>query len=110
MADISCDIDGPVASTIRPSSIEEPFYGYDPKREAEVAFDAPGAITVMAVDNLPCELPRDASRDFGEMFIRSVLPSFMNGDKHGILRKATIARDGGVTDEYAYLRDWLKEG
>ena len=107
VADISCDIDGPVASTLRPSSISDPFYGYDPQSEKEVAFDAEGAITVMAVDNLPCELPRDASYDFGEMFISSVLPSFLNGDKKDILKKATIAQDGKITDHYAYLRDWV---
>ncbi len=107
VADISCDIDGPVATTLRPSSIEDPFYGYDPYTEQEVGFNAPGAITVMAVDNLPCELPRDASRDFGEMFIRSVLPSFLNGDKNRILEKATIADHGEITDHYAYLREWV---
>ncbi len=107
VADISCDIDGPVASTLRPSSISDPFYAYDPKTEKEVAFNAPGAITVMAVDNLPCELPRDASRDFGEMFIHHVLPSFLNGDKHDILKRATIAEGGKITDEYAYLREWV---
>jgi saccharopine dehydrogenase (NAD+, L-lysine-forming) len=107
VADISCDIDGPVASTLRPSSIDDPFYGYDPIEEKEVAFDAEGAITVMAVDNLPCELPRDASFDFGEMFISSVLPSFLNGDKKDILKKATIAQDGEITEHYAYLRKWV---
>lgn len=107
VADISCDIDGPVACTLRPSSIDDPFYGYDAASEAEVAFDAPGAITVMAVDNLPCELPRDASRDFGEMFIRSVLPSFLNGDKNRILEKATIAEKGEVSKHFAYLKEWV---
>lgn len=109
IADISCDIDGPVASTIRPSTIDDPFYGYHPKTEAEVAFDHPEAITVMAVDNLPCELPRDASHDFGEMFIKSVLPSIVNGDKHDILKRATIANNGKVTDEYAYLQEWVAD-
>ncbi len=108
VADISCDIDGPVASTLRPSTIDDPFYGYDPQAEQEVAFDQKGAITVMAVDNLPCELPRDASHDFGEMFIHAVLPSFLNGDKHGILKRATIAENGKITEEYAYLREWVK--
>ncbi len=107
VADISCDIDGPVASTIRPSTIADPHYGYDPKTEKEVAFDGAGAVTVMAVDNLPCELPRDASFDFGEMFIHHVLPSFLNGDKHGILDRATIAQDGKITDHYSYLREWV---
>ena len=70
VADISCDVDGPVASTLRASTIAEPFYGYDTKTESEVAFDAKDAITVMAVDNLPCELPKDASEGFGRRWLR----------------------------------------
>lgn len=107
VADISCDIDGPVASTLRPSDIANPFYGYDPKTESETGFDAEGAITVMAVDNLPCELPRDASRDFGEMFIHGVLPSLLNGDKHGILDRASITKSGALNAPYSYLEDWV---
>lgn len=108
VADISCDIDGPVACTLRPSTIDDPFYGYDPVSESEVAFDTPNSISVMAVDNLPCELPRDASHDFGEMFIHGVLPSLLNGDKHGILKRATIAKAGNLTDDYQYLKGWLE--
>ena len=66
IGDISCDIDGPVGSTIRPSTIKEPLYGYDPVSECEVNFSDESAITRMAVDNLPCELPLDASEDFGK--------------------------------------------
>lgn len=107
VADISCDIDGPVASTIRPSTITDPFYGYDVLSEREVKFDAPNAVTVMAVDNLPCELPRDASADFGNMFIRSVLPSLLNGDKNGILERAMITKHGKITPPYQYLDAWV---
>jgi len=107
VADISCDIAGPIGSTIRPSSVDAPFYGYDPATGGETAFDDPGAITVIAVDNLPCELPRDASYDFGETLIHKVIPLFVNGDKDDTLRKATIAEDGHITVPYAYLRDWV---
>jgi alanine dehydrogenase len=107
VADISCDIDGPIASTIRSSTIAEPFYGYDPKTESEVAFDAPGAITVMAVDNLPCELPKDASEGFGEMFLEHVIPAFFNGDKDGVLERALITKDGKLTPRFAYLQGFV---
>ncbi len=108
VADISCDIDGPVASTIKPSTIADPFYGYDPITEKEVAFDAPGAITVMAVDNLPCELPKDASEGFGEMFLKHVIPAFFNGDKDGILERAQITTSQGtLTPRFAYLQDYV---
>ncbi|WP_242117825.1 NAD(P)-dependent oxidoreductase [Aestuariivivens sediminicola] len=107
VADISCDIDGPVASTIRPSTIANPFYGYDPITEKEVPFDAEGAITVMAVDNLPCELPKDASEGFGDMFLAHVLPTFFDDDKDGILQRAKITENGKLTQRFAYLQDYV---
>jgi alanine dehydrogenase len=107
VADVSCDIDGPVASTIRPSTIADPFYGYDPMTEKEVLYNAKGAITVMAVDNLPCELPKDASEGFGDMFLKSVIPAFFNGDKNGVLKRAKMTENGKLTKRYAYLQDYV---
>ncbi|WP_034060019.1 NAD(P)-dependent oxidoreductase [Lacinutrix jangbogonensis] len=108
VADISCDIDGPVASTIRPSTIADPFYGYDALTEKEVAFDAKGAITMMAVDNLPCELPKDASEGFGDMFLQHVIPAFFNNDENGILKRARMTTsEGKLTPRFAYLQDFV---
>jgi len=108
VADISCDIDGPVASTIRPSTIAEPFYGYDPITEQETGFTDPNAITVMAVDNLPCELPRDASQGFGRMFVENVLPAFLNDDQHSILERAQITTsEGTLTERFKYLQSYV---
>ena len=110
VADISCDIDGPVATTIRPSTIADPFYGYDAKTEKEVAFNAKGAITVMAVDNLPCELPKDASEGFGEMFLQHVIPAFFNNDENGILKRARMTTNNGkLTSRFSYLQDYVDE-
>ena len=109
VADVSCDIDGPVASTIKPSTIADPFYGYDPQTEKEVAFDAKGAITVMAVDNLPCELPKDASEGFGELFLEHVIPAFFNNVERGILKRARITtQEGKLTERFSYLQDYVK--
>lgn len=109
VADISCDVDGPVASTLRASTIAEPFYGYDPKTESEVPFGSTNSIGVMAVDNLPCELPKDASEGFGEMFLDNVIPAFFNGDKDGILKRAKITtNDGRLTDRFSYLQEYVK--
>jgi len=107
VADISCDVDGPVASTLRASTIADPFYGYDAKTESEVAFNSKGAITVMAVDNLPCELPKDASEGFGEMFLENVIPAFFNIDERGILKRARITENGKLTDRFSYLQDYV---
>ncbi|WP_418604338.1 NAD(P)-dependent oxidoreductase [Hwangdonia sp.] len=107
VSDISCDIDGPIASTIRASTIADPFYGYDAQTESEVAFNAANAITVMAVDNLPCELPKDASEGFGEMFLEHVIPAFFNNDADGILERAKITENGKLTERFAYLQDYV---
>lgn len=107
VADVSCDINGPVASTIRSSTIADPAYGYDPQTETEVDFKNPKAIGVMAVDNLPCELPKDASEGFGEMFLEHVIPAFFNDDKDGILERARMTKDGKLTERYSYLQDYV---
>lgn len=107
VADISCDIDGPVASTIRPSTIENPIYGYHPITEKEVDFRDEDAIVVMAVDNLPCELPHDASEGFGDLFLEYVIPAFFNGDQDGILARAKITENGKLTERYSYLQDYI---
>ncbi|NGZ88865.1 NAD(P)-dependent oxidoreductase [Psychroflexus maritimus] len=107
VADISCDIDGPVASTIRPSTIANPFYAYHPKTEKEVDLNTPNSISVMAVDNLPCELPKDASEGFGEMFAKHVITAFANQDKEGILARAKMTENGKLTPRYSYLQDFV---
>ena len=107
VADISCDINGPVATTLRASTIADPIYGYDPILEVETDYRNPEAIAVMAVDNLPCEIPADASQGFGESFINHVIPSFFNGDKNGILQRAKMTSDGKLTQRYNYLQDYV---
>jgi saccharopine dehydrogenase (NAD+, L-lysine forming) len=107
IADISCDIHEPIASTIRPSTIANPIYGVDKKTLQEVPFNQEGAVTVMAVDNLPCELPKNASEDFGVEFIEKIFPHLLNGDAEGVLKRATITENGSLTPNFAYLQDYL---
>jgi len=107
IADITCDIapEASIPSTLRPSSIEDPVYGYDPFDEKETAPHQRHTIDIMAIDNLPSELPRDASRAFGEMFIKHVLPEFFR-EESPMLQRATIAENGRLTERFAYLRDY----
>ncbi len=107
IADISCDVDGPVASTIRASTIADPIYGYDPETESEIDYKDEKAIVVMAVDNLPCELPQDASEGFGAQFLQHIIPAFFNNDKNGVLHRAKIAENGKLTDRFSYLQDYV---
>ena len=108
VADISCDIDGPVACTIRPSTIDKPIYGYDAETETEVNFSNASAIAVMAVDNLPCELPKDASEGFGQTFVEKIIPAFFNQDAFGVLKRSKMTENGKLTDAFSYLQAYIE--
>ncbi|NOZ48248.1 MAG: alanine dehydrogenase [Chlorobi bacterium] len=107
IADVSCDVDGPIASTIRASTIANPIYGYNPITEKEDEPYAKGNITVMAVDNLPGELPRDSSVDFGNGLIDKVFPSIFGEDTDEIIHRASITINGKLNSHFAYLQDWV---
>lgn len=108
VADISCDIAEPIACTIRPSTIAEPIYGYDPKTGKEVDFKNENAIAVMAVDNLPCELPKDASHDFGENLVEYILPHFFGEDEDKIIERASETNlNGELMPDFKYLQDFV---
>ena len=109
IADVTCDIapDSSIPSTLRPSTIADPVYGYDPHANTETAPHQPGSIDVMAIDNLPNELPRDASRAFGEQFMDYVLAEFLD-EQSDILDRATITRCGKLTERFRYLQDFVE--
>ncbi len=109
VADITCDIDGSIPSTKQPTTIDDPIYDYNPSEDSvEPAMSDEANITVMAVDNLPCELPRDASESFGDQFIENVLPALIGNDSNKLLEKATITlSSGSLAPAFAYLQDYV---
>jgi saccharopine dehydrogenase (NAD+, L-lysine forming) len=108
IADVTCDIDGSIPVTKRSSSIPEPAFDYNPGTgELAEPYSHPLNLTVMAVDNLPCELPRNASRDFGRQLIDNVLPHLFGPDPDAVIERATIARAGRLTPRYEYLQDYV---
>jgi len=112
IADISCDIAprASVPTTIRPSTIAEPVYGIHRYTGRECPPFQPEAVDVMAIDNLPSELPRDASTFFGRQLIENVLPELIGrGEDSPVLHRATIAQGGHLTAPYAYLSDYVYE-
>lgn len=110
IADITCDIEGSIPSTLRASTIESPFYDYNPSSgKEEPAFSDAKNVSVMAVDNLPCELPKDASRDFGNRLMNRILPNVIGPDRNQIIERATIAEDGVLTQRFQYLSDYVAE-
>lgn len=108
IADITCDIEGSLPCTKRPSTIEDPIYDYNPcDDQVESALSDEANITVMAVDNLPCELPRDASASFGNDLAEKVLPEILSSDAGGVIQRATITRNGKLTDRFTYLQEYV---
>lgn len=108
IADITCDI-APITSvpsTVRASTIVDPIFGFDPRRAMEVPPHAPGCIDMMTIDNLPSELPRDASTSFGAQLMESVLPEIFK-EGSAVLARATICENGRLTPAYSYLQDFV---
>ncbi len=105
IGDITCDINGAIPTTIRSTSIAKPYYSIDINTMKEIDLSDKG-IAVMAVDNLPSELPRDASEEFGSSVISEVLPSLINKDD-GRINRATTASNGKFCENFAYLNDFI---
>jgi len=110
IADISCDLNGSIPSTIQTTSFSDPYYDYDPGTgKACMPFSDPANLTVMAIDNLPCGLPKESSVDFGLAVIKNILPLLIYGDRNGILKRATITFDGELTAPFEYLHGWVTQ-
>ena len=107
IADITCDIKGSVPTTLSASTIENPIYGYNRFTGLEAEPYSDDSITVMAVDNLPCEVPKDASEGFGNDLIHKIVPLFLGSDSENILGRATIAENGKLTEHFSYLQDYV---
>jgi len=105
IADITDDIYGSIPINLGDQSIEDPVYGVDKTTIKKTAPYLPGSIDIMAVSNLPNELPRDASRYFGEQLIKYILPDLLNG-KTAAIAKATIVEQGVITEDYNYLQGY----
>ena len=102
IADITDDKYGSVPCNLGDSSIEDPVYGVNKQSFEKTEPYLPGSVDVMAVGNLPNELPRDASQYFGEQMIKFILPDLLKGNST-MIDQATIASDGKLTPRYQYL-------
>lgn len=109
IADVTCDIapTSSIPSTLRASTIADPVFGFDPVSKTEVASFRSDAIDMMTVDNLPNELPRDASEAFGEMFMEYIIPELLKEESE-MLTKATIATNKNLGPHFEYLSDYLE--
>ncbi len=107
ISDIADDAGGSVPINLGDQTIDDPVYGVDMKAFRKTKPYLPGSIDIIAVSNLPNELPRDASRYFGEQLIKYVLPDLVAGGSP-ILKKATIAQKGKLTENFTYLEKYAE--
>lgn len=107
IADISDDKNGGVPCNLGDSTIDNPVYGVDPVSRQMIDPYQPGSIDIMAVGNLPNELPRDASVYFGDQLLKYVLPDIIKGGSD-VIQRASILKDGVLTERYRYLEDYAK--
>ncbi len=105
IADISDDKNGSIPCNLGDSTIEHPVYGVDAISRQAIAPYQKYGVDVMAVGNLPNELPRDASRYFGDQLIKFIIPDLRKG-KTNVIERATIVKEGTLTENYAYLKDY----
>jgi len=109
IADVTCDI-APLSSvpcTLRATVIGDDVMGYDPITEKEVPPYGENTIEVMSVDNLPNELPRDAATEFGKVMTSVIIPELLKVTESMVLKRASIAQNGQLTEPYFYLSDYV---
>ena len=105
IADVTDDAHGSVPCNLGDGTIDDPVYGVDRMSGIKTQPYLPGSVDIMAVGNLPNELPKDASRYFGEQLIKYVLEDLIKGSSP-IIDKATILREGRLTSHFEYLSDY----
>ncbi len=111
IADVTCDI-APVASipaTIKASTIADPIFGYDPATGAETLPHQPHIIDMMTVDNLPNELPRDASTAFGQQFSDHIISPLLEKENNPIIQRASITKNGKLGPYFDYLSQYISK-
>lgn len=108
IGDVTCDIapESSIPATLRATTIDDPVFGYDPQNREETQAFREGVIDLMTIDNLPSELPRDASEAFGEQFIEHVLPELNDLQHSPMLSRATIAMNGNLGPCFHYLKHY----
>lgn len=109
IGDVTCDIMGGIKSTVRPATHADPYYDYNPVTEKDEApFSSDNNITVMAVDTCPNALAMDTSEYFGKMLTEHVFEPLLKGEHSKVIERATIVKEGQLTERFAYLKDFAE--
>jgi saccharopine dehydrogenase (NAD+, L-lysine forming) len=107
VSDITCDVGGSIPITFKETTSDDPIYGFHPEDNTIGKPYQEDTIDVMAISNLPNELPRDASRDFGKIMMEIVLPRIMEFPNDPMFIRATIVKNGALTERFKYLEEWV---
>ena len=109
VADVTCDI-APISSipsTLFASTIADPIFGFDPDKNEAVEPHGKGIIDMMTIDNLPNELPRDASLSFGQQFLDHIAPELADIENSNVIKRASVTKDGKLGEYFEYLKDYV---
>ena len=107
ISDITCDINGSIPATVKSTNIYDPAYDFNPyTKDIEAPFSDPRNITVMAIDNLPCEVPRNASEDFGNQMIKNVLPDLLKQPFGDLIGRCALTLEGKLGLNFEYLKSY----
>jgi len=117
ISDISCDVNGSIELTHKTTQQESPVFTYDPEKETFTDGYRSRGIAILAVDNLPSELPRDASAEFSALIRDYVYQVAAHGAREvtghvaipAEVRRAVITEGNDLTDNYRYMAKWLKQ-
>jgi len=109
IADVTCDIapEASIPSTLKPATIPDPVFGYDRFTESEIQPFQAHSIDMMTIDNLPNELPRDASEAFGNQFINHVLDDLLSPSENGVIERGMMTKEGKLTERFQYLTSYV---
>lgn len=107
ISDITCDVEGSIPITLRQTPIAKPYIGIDKATGEETDAFGENTIDVMAVGNLPNELPRDASNDFGNILMNKVVHELFDYENSSILKNASICHKGKLNEKFSYLQGWV---
>ncbi|MGB0849807.1 MAG: NAD(P)-dependent oxidoreductase [Bacteroidia bacterium] len=109
IADITCDVEGSVPITMEATDIYNPTFGWSRSKQKQVEPYGEDTIDVMAVTNLPTEMPKNASTEFGTLMLEHIIPLLVEGDKDGVLKRARMTSGGNLTETFSYLQDFVEE-
>ncbi|RMH73939.1 MAG: hypothetical protein D6675_01260 [Gemmatimonadetes bacterium] len=115
VGDISCDIEGSIECTTHATKPDKPAFVYNPfDGWSTDGYEGVGLV-MMAVDNLPCELPRESSTAFSEglkPFVKAIATADFSGPFEECnlppeIRRAVILYQGELTPDYKYMEAFL---